>query len=89
MLILLLVAPAVGDTYLTIDGEMGGFVNLEIGQSCTVEVVSTESSTYSDTLIFLNGWVGGEFSLVEIKGSHRVANGMLTSLLPVSQLFTS
>lgn len=61
-------APIVhGAQYLTVNGQDVTSITVELGQSRTVEVVSTDSASYVDYVGFDNGAVLGDFSHLETK----------------------
>ena len=61
-------APIVnGAQYLTVNGQDVTSISLELGQSRTVEVVSTDSTSYVDYVGFDNGIVLGAFTHLETK----------------------
>jgi len=53
---------ASGAQSLTVNGHDAKSITLEVGQSCTVEVVSDDSRSYTDYVGFDNGVVLGSFS---------------------------
>jgi len=54
-----------GDQSLTVNGQPVDSITLEVGQSCTVEVVSDDSTSYTAYVGFDNGVVLGTFSHLE------------------------
>ena len=58
---------ASGAQYLTVNGASVTSITLELGQSRTVEVVSTDGTSYVDYVGFDNGVVLGDFSHLETK----------------------
>jgi hypothetical protein len=61
-------APIVyGAQSLTVNGQPLDSITLEVGQSCTVEVVSDDSTSYEKYVGFDNGVVLGDFSHYETK----------------------
>lgn len=56
-----------GTQYITVDGQDVTSITLELGQSRTVEIVSTDSTSYVDYAGFDNGLVFGTFSHLETK----------------------
>ena len=58
---------ASGAQSLTVNGADVTSITLELGQSCTVEVVSDDSASYTDYVGFDNGVVLGNFSHLETK----------------------
>ena len=53
---------ASGAQSLTVNGEDITSITLKVGQSCTVEVVSDDSTSYEDYVGFDDGIVLGDFS---------------------------
>jgi hypothetical protein len=60
-----LASVAEGAQDLTVNGEDVNSITLEVGQSCTVEVVSDDSTSYVDYVGFDSGVVLGDFSHYE------------------------
>lgn len=58
---------ALGDQYLTVNGQDVDSITLEQGQSCTVEVVSTDSTPYMSYLSYVDPIVLGDLSHLETK----------------------
>jgi hypothetical protein len=58
---------ASGAQYLTVNGVKVNSITLELGQSCTVEVISTDRAPYTDYVGFDYGQALGMFSHLETK----------------------
>lgn len=81
ILVFVLVSTANGAQYLTIDGNAVDSITLEVGQVCTVEVASTDNSSYADNVGFDDALVLGTFSHVQTKA----AAGSLAGAIEYSQ----
>ena len=66
-LMILTVSVASGAQSLFVNGQPVSSITLEVGQSCTVEVVSTDGTSYTDYVGFDYGVVLGTFSYQEKK----------------------
>ncbi|MCP4709321.1 MAG: hypothetical protein GY869_11900 [Planctomycetes bacterium] len=76
-LLLVWITPAQADLHLTVNGQPLDSINLDLDESCTIEVVSDESRAYTATL--LEQTVDfGDMSLLEIKP----AAGSTASVFP-------
>ena len=62
-----LASNAHGKINLTVNNETVSSITLELGQSCTVEVVSSDSVAYEAYIGFYKATIIGDFSLLEIK----------------------
>jgi hypothetical protein len=62
-----LASNAHGKITLTADNQNVSSITLEVGQSCTVEVVSSDSTAYEAHVGYYRAPIIGDFSLVEIK----------------------
>ncbi len=67
VLALVLVSNAHGKITLTVDNQDVSSITLEVGQTCTVEVVSSDSTSYEAYIGFYGAPVIGDFSPLEIK----------------------
>ncbi len=67
VLALVLVSNAHGKITLTVDNQNVSSITLQVGQTCTVEVVSPDSTSYEAYIGFYQAPVIGDFSPIEIK----------------------
>ncbi len=67
VLTLVLASNAHGKIILTADNQDVSSITLEVGQSCTVEVVSSDSTPYEAYIGFYGAPIIGDFSPLEIK----------------------
>ncbi len=67
VLVSVLASNAHGKIVLTADNQNVSSITLEVGQSCTVEVVSSDSTPYEAYVGYYRAPIIGDFSLLEIK----------------------
>ena len=67
VLVPVLTSNAYGKISLTVNNQNVSSITLEVGQSCTVEVVSTDSTSYEAYVGFYRAQAIGDFSSLEIK----------------------